>query len=665
MDQNPLPARRRFSASVFLSSSRRLLHQTIAVATALAALTRPHSEAQEAGLPSEQSELPPAAETSSATPKSDLPGDEAILQQLPELSTEYVRDLLGIYARLNNANMIAALSAELRKRDPDGALPMTDTEMAREAMNLSDDPPGPHELLERRIDTLILAGKYPEVIALMEKERAGQFAGKDFPFEVELGDAYGTTGNLAAAREAYQRVVDSKSAPEASQTLARSGIAEIDKLEAIAAGYQMIEKHQDAEALAHADALRRKYPEDLEVQLLYAQSLVPNYHYMEALPMLEAIKTKHYKGQAYPAQDALAESLRAVGRLDDSAAAYAELAKDTTVPAHVREQAVIAGREVSRMRAANVTAHLEFLSENEGDARLATVRASAPLGGGLHGGFRGWAHDVDLTEERSLRRDGGDFLGAVAFVRKYLDDNLSYVEARVGGGEHSELSWGISYGREATHIGVLGYDLSLDGNVPAIDSLQLIALNGVENRVSGSVTVPLPRRFEASAGAFGRTVQADGADLGEGWGAFFEVGRPIWENMTQTRQVYLSYRADYESFDAARISEAEVARLGYAGLPSDGRLLGADLIEPNYRPHGLSLSYEAQVNSALYGYVGTGLFFDFSDKEWDYHFTAGIDYALTDTIDLIIEGGYYSDGTGASNDDSEVLVGTIGLKSYY
>ncbi len=665
MDQNPLTARRRFAATFSVSSRHRFLHHTIALATAFASLSRPHSVAQDVVPAPEKSDPPPAAETTPATSAGDLPGDEAILNRLPELSTEYVRDLLGIYARLNNANMIAALTAELRKRDPDGALPMTDAEIAREAMDLNDDPPGPHEALENRIDALILAGKYPEVIVLMEKERAGQFAGKDFPFEVELGDAYGTTGNLAAAREAYQRVVSSKSAPESSKALARAGIVEIDKLEAIAAGYQMIEKHRDAEALAHADALRRKYPEDLEVQLLYAQALVPNYHYMEALPMLEAIKAKHYKGQAYPAQDALAESLRAVGRLDDSAAAYAELAKDSTVPAHVREQAVIAGREVSQMRAAHVAANLEFLSENEGDARMATAQASAPLGDGMHGGFRGWAYDVDLTNERSLRRDGGDFLGAVAFVRKYLDDNLSYVEARVGGGEHSELTWGVSYGREATHIGVLGYELSVDGNIPAIDSLQLIALNGVENRVSGSVTLPLPGRFEASAGVFGRTVEADGADLGDGWGASLEVGRPIWENVTQTRQIYLSYQANYESFDAARISEAEVARLGYNGLPAEGRLLGADLIEPSYHPHGLSLSYEAQLGSRLYAYAGTGLYFDFSDDEWDYHFTAGVDYSLTDTIDLIIEGGYYSDGTGASNDDSEVFVGTIGVKTYY
>ncbi len=665
MDLYPPTARRRFAATLTTSSRARLLHYSLAIASLLTPLSRLPSQAQETGPAEESTSPPPAAESAAPSPTtSDLPSDEAILNRLPELSTEYVRDLLGIYARLNNAAMIAKLSDELRRRDPDGALPESDAAMAQEAMDLGNEPPSPHEILENKIDVLVQAKKYPEAIALMEKERSTTFKGQAFPFEVDLGDAYASQGNLAAAREAYSRVLTSKSAPESQRALAKTAIAELDKLEAVLAGYDLIKNRKYEAALAHAEALRKQYPEDLEVQLLYAQSLVPNYHYLEALPMLEDIKTKHYRGQSYPAQDALAEALRAVGRLDDAKTAYAELAKDPAVPAHVREEAVVAGREVAHMRAATVQGDLEVLSENEGDALLGRFRASAPVAPDLHAGVRGWAYDVDLSNERSLRQSSGDFLGAVAFVRKYLDDNLSYIEARLGGGAHGDLTWGASYGRESSYIGVLGYELSVDGNVPAIDSLQMIALNGIENKVSGSVTLPLPKRFEASAGAWGREVKADGADLGDGWGAFFEVGRPVWENVTETKMVYLSYRGEYDQFDASRLSTAEVNRLGYNGSPADGRFLGADLIEPRYHPHGFNLSYEAQFNSQLYGYIGTGLFFDFSDEEWDYNFTAGFDYALSDSIDLIIEGGYYSDGTGASNDDSEVFVGTIGLRAY-
>ncbi|MCB1061508.1 MAG: hypothetical protein KDN20_01145, partial [Verrucomicrobiae bacterium] len=615
---------------------------------------------------------PASAQPADTSPKpaasasSELPSDDAILGRLPELSTEYVRDLLGIYARLNNAKMITELTGELRKRNPEGTLSQSDAAIATDAMDLgTNEPPSPHEILENKIDALVVAEKFAEAIVLMEKERTTTFAGQGFPFEVDLGDAYGTVGNLTAAREAYSRVISAKGASADQKALAQAGMVEIDKLEAVNQGYELIKVKKSEAALAHAEALKQKYPEDLEVQLLYAQALVPNYHYMEALPMLEALKAKFFVGQPYPAQDALAEALRAVGRFDDAEQAYDELSKDATVPAHVREEAVVGRREVSKMRAANVQADLEFLSEDEGDARLANFSASAPIGSNLYAGVRGWAYDVELTKERSIRQGSGDFLGAVAFVRQYLDDRLSYVEGRVGGGEHDRVTFGASYGKEAPYIGVLGYEISIDGNTPAIDSLQLIALNGTENKVSASVTAPLPNRFEATAGVWGRQVKAGDATLGDGWGAYFEVGRPVWENITETRQIYLSYRGEYDRFDADRLSPNEVRSLNYAGEVVDGSSLGMDLIEPRYSPHGLHLTYEAQVNKQLFVYAGTGLFFDFSDEEWDYQFTTGLDYSLTDTLDLIIEGGYYSDGTGASNDNSAVMVGTIGLRKFY
>lgn len=658
MDQHPVTARTRFEATLTTSSVSRFLTLSIALALALAHLSLSTGFSQEPDKPEPQ-EKP--AELSS----SDLPSDDAILNRLPELSTDYVRDLLGIYARLNNEEMISKLSDEIRRRDPDGADPQTDAELARDAMNLGgNEPPSPHEIMENKIDTLITAKKYPEVIAFMEKERTTTFKGKTFPFEIELGDSYASQGNLSAAREAYTRAQNGKGTSAANKALAQKALVELDKLEAVLAGYELIKERKHAEALKRAEELRAKYPKDVEVQLFYAQALVPNYHYLEALPMLEDIKAKHYKGQPFPGEDALAESFRAVGRFDDALKSYTALATDTTVPAHVREEAETALREVSHERAATVQADLEILSENEGDALLGRVRASAPIQPGLFGGVRAWAYDVELSDERSLRQSSGDFLGAVAFVRKYLDDNLTYLEGRVGGGAHGDVTWGASYGKESPYVGVLGYDISIDGNVPAIDSLQMIALNGVEDKIEGTLIAPLPGRFEASTGLWGRRVKADGADLGNGWGAFFEVGRPIWENVTQTKQVYLGYRAEYEQFDADRISERQVRQLGYNGDPAEGRLLGADLVEPKYHPHGLQLSYEAQVNTRLYGYVGTGLFFDFSDEEWDYNFTAGFDYSLSDSVDLVIEGGYYSDGTGASNDDSEVFVGTIGIRAF-
>lgn len=626
---------------------------------ALAATTLP--------VPAAFSQEPASAKPApaAASPAGDLPSDEAILKRLPELSTDYLRNLLGVYARLNNGAMTKALTGELNRRNP-GAVPEKSAEeIVNRAMEEDTDPPSPHEALENEIDRLTTAQKHAEAIALMERHRKERFAGQTFPFDIELGDAYGTTGNFAAAREAYTRALNAKGASKEATTLARAGLREIDRLEGLQVAYNLITRKQPAEALKKAEELRRQFPEDVDVQLLYAQALVPNYHFLEALPMLEAIKTKHYVGKPYPAQDALAECLQATGRLDDAERAYEELARDATVTERVRSDAALAAREVARMRSATVQADAEVLSEEEGDAAFLRARAAAPLGDGWHAGVDAWYYDVSLSSERSLRQSSGDFLGAVAFVRKYLDDNLTYLETRAGWGSQESAAFGATVGRERTHPGVLGYDLSVDFNQPAMDSLQLIALHGIEDRVATNVAAPLPGRFEVTAGAWARRVDADGADLGDGWGAYFEVGRPVWENARETSQITVAYRADYERFDASPIGAGEAARLGYAGDPADGRLLGAELIEPRYHPHGLQATYESRLSDSLYYFLGTGLYFDFSDEEWDYNFTGGFEYAISDTLDLILEGGYYSDGTGASNDDSAVMVGTIGVRRFY
>lgn len=612
-------------------------------------------------LPAQSTDATAAAPAAS----SGVPSDEAILKRLPELSTDYLRNLLGVYARLGNGAMSKALTDELNRRNPAGAPPITIDSAANDPLDGESEPPNPHEELENRIDGLMTAQKYDAAIALMEKQRNGAFSGKAFPFEIDLGDAYGSTGNYEAARTAYRRALDQKGASAEQKKLAQAGLTEIEKLEGLKVAYDLIEKKQPEAALEKAEAMRQKYPEDVDVQLLYAQALVPNYHYLEALPMLESLKARHYAGKPYPAQDALAECLRATGRLDDAVSAYQELAADQTVTERVRQEATAAIKDVSRLRGPTVQANMEIISEAEGEGLFWRTHALAPVAPGLHAGLNAWYYDISLSSERSLRQSSGDFLGAVAVVRKYLDDRLSYIEARAGGGSHEDATWGVTYGREQTHLGVLGYDISVDFNIPAMDSLQMIALNGIEDRVAANVQVPLPARFELLAGASARRVEADGADLGDGWAAYLEVNRPIWENATNTSSVYLAYRADFERFDAARLSDREVSRLGYAGEPADGRLLGSELIEPRYHPHGLQVTFESRVNPSLFYYLSSGLYFDFSDEEWDYNFTGGVEFALTDMIDLVVEGGYYSDGTGASNDDSEVFVGNIGLRTFY
>lgn len=655
-----LPGANRSSRSPFSGSASTPLR---AGSVLLGCLLGFSSLGQEGKAPEEvSSETEPIAASPQA-PES-LPSDDAIIERLPEFSTEYLRDLLGIYARLRNTTMISALTEELRRRDPDKVLPRSDAALAAQAMDLDSGPPSPEELLENRIDALVVEKKYTEAIALMERERSENDSGREFPFEVELGDAYATLGNLAAARVAYGRAANSKTLPAIKRSLAEQGLATLDQLEAIEKGYVLIQEKKNSEALTYAEQIRRRYPDDPEAQLLYAQALVPNYHYVEALPMLESIRAKHFPKGPFPASDALAECLRAVGRFDEAEVAYRELASNATVPAHVREEAIVGAREVSRMRSGTFHGDAEFLTEDEGDAFLGGLEVSAPIGEKTFLGARAWAYSVSLSQERSLLQSSGSYYGATAFVRHYADNNLGFVEGRVGGGDHDDITWGVSLGKEAAYIGVLGYQLSVDSQIPAIDSLQMIVLNSTQDRIEGSVTLPLPHRLELYASAWGRQVQAGGVELGTGWGATLEIGRPIWENLTETKQVYLAYQGTYEAFDGETLSGGDTRRLGYDGEPGAGSGFAEELISPLYAPQGFQLTYEVRASPEIYYWAGAGLFFDFGDDTWEYNLTAGIDWALREYLSFYLEGGYYSDGVSAGT-NSEVVVGTVGWRGFF
>jgi Flp pilus assembly protein TadD len=527
-----------------------------------------------------------------------------------------------------------------------------------------DDPPSPYDHLENQIDALVSQRKYTEAIDFMEKLKRENLGGNPYYFEVDLGDAYASIGNFEEARISYQRVADSGNYPPETKKKAEAGLVEVAKIEGIKESYDLIEANKAELALAKAGELRSAHPEDVEVEMLYAQALVSNRRHREALPALEMIKRTHYMGQAFPAQDAMAESLLATGRLEEAKAAYDELAVDPTVKPSVRQEAIRASSDIDEMKGAGVALNIELLSEGEGDGSFFRAEARAPVGADTLAGVKAWYYDVDLSEERSIKQDSGDFLGAVGFARHYLAGGLTYAEGRVGGGEHGDATWGVSYGKERTVPSVYGYYLTADVNLPALDSLSMVALNGVEDRVKGEVAGPLIGRLEFVASLSLRRVDIDDIDIGDGVMAHLEIGQPIWENADQTASLNLAYRADYEEFDSEQVSARQLARFGMSADPGESIDLGSELVEPLWHPHGLYMSYERQMTDWMFFYTGGGLFYEFAYENFIWEFSVGTEMALNSKVDLVIEGAYYSEGTSASRGDG-VVVGTAGLRMFY
>ena len=123
-----------------------------------------------------------------------------VLHSIETLSTERLVQLLLVYERLNNAGMLDVLVRSILKRDPKNkeAQRVRDGGQAEETVR----PAGYLEELSRKVMagervadpdsvpvlamSLILEGRAPEAVTLLEKLRANHFKGASYPYLDDL-----------------------------------------------------------------------------------------------------------------------------------------------------------------------------------------------------------------------------------------------------------------------------------------------------------------------------------------------------------------------------------------------------------------------------------------------------------------------------------------------
>jgi hypothetical protein len=588
------------------------------------------------------------------------------------LSTDYLTGLLGVYGRLGNKTMTDAVRAELVRRDPSGAVASSsDESSAADGSTFSTDgdlgydpdPGSPFDAIEDQADRLLQLGQPIEAIAVLEKSKAGAKSGSAFPLELQLADAYFAAGKKAEAVASYQYVAGSSNYPDTLRSEAGRELARIKRADDIAATHALLDKGANRAALSHALTMANSEPTDPAGQLLLARALNANGKFPEALTILETQKQRNPAGVAFEGQADYADALYNNGRLTEAMAAYEIVATDASQLPLQRDEARRTAREIRAKTAPVISTDIEVLDEAEGNRVLTELEASQNIRPGTRVGVSLWHDNVSLSSERSLRTDHGSTTGGYAFLRQDIVDDQHFIDVRAGGADHGKVLYGLGVGRRAANDLRWGWAAAFHGNQPAIDSLQLITLDGRENVAAVDVEGPLPLGLKLRVRAGGRNVYAEDVELGEGWFGELEIGRSVWKDKNNRRSLWMAYQGIWDKFDANHLSAHEAGSFGLID-PASGAAFAGDLVEERYQPHGFSLTFDHQVTDRLTSYLGSGINYDFADDEIDWFFSAGLNYLLREDLEMTLEAGYYSDGTAANN-LSEVIVGNFGLRYYY
>jgi len=598
----------------------------------------------------------------------DPDSDEAVLDRLPQLSTDHLSGLVGLYQRLGNQKMAAAVSAELERRSPSGVAasdlidssPQPLSEYSNGNDSSSDSP---FDATEDRADQLLREGRARDAVVLLENAKARSPKERAFPLEAQLASAYLASGRRAEAVASFQGVANSRSYPAATRAEAKSELEQIQLSEDIASTYASLQRDDRRSALQRARDLAAAHPGNRDVDLLLAQAMTANGLHREALSLLETLKDTTPAGQEFEGQADYADALYNSGQLDRARAAYEMASQNQSASSSERSNARNTSDEIFEKTANAISIDGEYLNEAEGERYYTRFDASAQVRKNVRIGAKAWHDRVELSDERSLRRDSASNTGAFAFVRPKIGTQ-HFMDVRLGGAAHGELLYALAAGREPANDLFWGWEAGYYGNHAADDSLQLIALDGREDRLAAAISGPLPFGLKLSARSGAKWIYAEDAELGDGWFAEIEIGRTLWQDKSNRRSLYLAYQATYENFDARKLSAAEVRSLGLTD-PSRGEFIGNDLIEPRYHPHGINISFNHRITERLDSYLGAGVNYDFADDEIDWLVTGGANYRLAEHLNLLFELGYYSDGTAATNDSSEVVVANLGLRYFY
>ena len=170
--------------------------------------------AQEAGDGGEAQEPPTVVEV--AEDGAEVAEDEesieqtaaGVLKQAPQMEVGQLEEMVQVFQRLGNTEMVEELSKVLLEKDPDNTVAASAAagetpEPVEDAPEVAT-PPSAVDLAASRATKAVAAGRHDEAVAIFRRLKASEFRGKSFPYQQDLAYALLESGQVEAASDAFQ-----------------------------------------------------------------------------------------------------------------------------------------------------------------------------------------------------------------------------------------------------------------------------------------------------------------------------------------------------------------------------------------------------------------------------------------------------------------------------
>ncbi|MEZ5299074.1 MAG: hypothetical protein R3F11_00120 [Verrucomicrobiales bacterium] len=283
-------------------------------------------------------EVKPAASEAAADPQAGVSKeeDQRVLKSLPDLQMPQLQELLLVYEKLRNSDMVTAVAGEILKRDPNNkgaqeAMSGDSIDVVRSPGYIAeqmkklyagqrvDDP----DTVANYADTLMERGDAAGAARALKALKRIQYPGAPFPHEQDLGYALLATNDFDGARAIFNRL--SQSADPKVRQDAEQQLRDLDLTELLNRGLAAVQAKDSGAAMEIADQLMAKAPNDPDSVGFRAAALALAGDHLRAAAELDELKRKSYRGQAFPYQEALAYAYYEGGMIEKGEAAFEEM----------------------------------------------------------------------------------------------------------------------------------------------------------------------------------------------------------------------------------------------------------------------------------------------------------------------------------------------------
>ena len=258
----------------------------------------PEGTAAPIGTPQQSSE---ASESESNTEESQpRQSDADVLAKAPTMEIEQLEEMVQVFQRLGNREMVEALSKVLLTKDPDNkiAVAVSETGTGQTAIEsvIKPDVPSATDRELARADMAVAAGRHDEAAQILRRLKASEFRGKSFSHQQDLAYALLESGRVEAAEHAFRELVNDSGQSRADRADAEARLVDIKVQTESKRVRLLLGQDKDDEAIALAERLLKLHPDNESALALKAEVLTKAARHAEAAEFLKELKRRHGEG---------------------------------------------------------------------------------------------------------------------------------------------------------------------------------------------------------------------------------------------------------------------------------------------------------------------------------------------------------------------------------